>query len=156
MVLVDKFDENLREAASRLDIMTLDGNGASPAVLEQAGVERADMLIAVTDIDEVNMIACFTAKQYGVGICCARVRDPDYTEAFARRSHRRLGIDRVINPDHLTAQEIVRLLEMPDGDLRRNLRRGAGDAGPGAGGRSRPRRGARCGRRISAAPWSPP
>ncbi|MBO2521373.1 MAG: Trk system potassium transporter TrkA [Firmicutes bacterium] len=114
VVLVDKFDENLREAASRLDIMTLDGNGASPAVLEQAGVERADMLIAVTDIDEVNMIACFTAKQYGVGICCARVRDPDYTEAFARRSHRRLGIDRVINPDHLTAQEIVRLLEMPE------------------------------------------
>lgn len=113
VTLVDKLDQNLREAAARLDIATLDGNGASPTVLEQAGVERADMLIAVTDIDEVNMIACFTAKQYGVGICCARVRDPDYSEAYTRHSNRILGIDRVINPDHLTALEIARLLEMP-------------------------------------------
>jgi len=113
VTLVDKLDKNLREAAAHLDIMTLDGNGASPTVLEQAGVERADMLIAVTDIDEVNMIACFTAKRYGVGICCARVRDPDYTEAFTRVSSRLLGIDRVINPDHLTALEIMRLLQMP-------------------------------------------
>ena len=89
-------------------------------MLEQAGVEQAEMLIAVTDIDEVNMIACFTAKQYGVGICCARVRDPEYTDAFTRRSNRLLGIDRVINPDHLAAVEIVRLLKMPDGDLRRS------------------------------------
>lgn len=113
ITLVDKVDDNLQEAAARLDIMTLEGNGASPAVLEQAGVESADMLIAVTDIDEVNMIACFTAKQYGISICCARIRDPDYTETFTRISNRQLGIDRVINPDHLTALEITRLLRMP-------------------------------------------
>lgn len=113
VTLVDKLDENLREAAAHLDIATLDGNGATPPVLEAAGVEEADILIAVTDMDEVNMIACFTAKQYGVEICCARVRDPEYSAAFTRDSNPLLGIDRVINPDHLAATDIVRLLKMP-------------------------------------------
>src|SRR5690606_25951046 len=111
VTLVDKWNENLTEASSHLDVMTLDGNGASPPVLEQAGVEDADILVAVTDVDEVNMIACFTAKQYGVSMCCARVRDPEYSEAFSQASNRRLGIDRVINPDQLSAAEIVRLLK---------------------------------------------
>ncbi len=113
VTLVDKANENLSEATNHLDVMTLDGNGASPPVLEQAGVDEADILIAVTDIDEVNMIACFTAKQYGVSMCCARVRDPEYSEAFGQESNRRLGIDRVINPDQLSALEIARLLKMP-------------------------------------------
>lgn len=113
VTLVDKLDENLQEAAAHLDIATLEGNGASPRVLEEAGVEGTDVLIAVTEIDEVNMIACFMAKQYGVGICCARVRDPEYSAAFSRQSNRLLGIDRVINPDHLAAVDIVRLLKMP-------------------------------------------
>ncbi len=85
VTLVDRSEENLREAVHHLDIMTLAGNGATPPVLEAAGVEKADILIAVTDIDEVNMIACFTAKQYGVEICCARVRDPEYSAAFTPR-----------------------------------------------------------------------
>src|SRR5690606_1298634 len=101
------------EAVHHLDIMTLAGNGATPPVLKAAGVEKADILIAVTDIDEVNMIACFTAKQYGVRICCARVRDPEYSAAFTRDAHPGLGIDRVISPDQLAAAEIVRLLQTP-------------------------------------------
>lgn len=113
VTLVDRSEENLREAVHHLDIMTLAGNGATPPVLKAAGVEKADILIAVTDIDEVNMIACFTAKQYGVRICCARVRDPEYSAAFTRDAHPGLGIDRVINPDQLAAAEIVRLLQTP-------------------------------------------
>src|SRR5690606_6805656 len=113
VTLVDRSEENLREAVHHLDIMTLAGNEATPPVLKAAGVEKADILIAVTDIDEVNMIACFTAKQYGVRICCARVRDPEYSAAFTRDAHPGLGIDRVINPDQLAAAEIVRLLQTP-------------------------------------------
>ncbi len=114
IVVIDSDAEALREVGERLDVMTLCGNGASTAILEEAGADQAGMLIAVTDIDEVNMIACMTGKQYGVPFCVARIRNPEYTANTPHSlSLQRLGIDLVINPESLAAQEIMRLLSVP-------------------------------------------
>lgn len=114
IVVVDKDEGALQEVAGRLDVMTISGNGASTATLEQANVSRAQIVVAVTDIDEVNMVACMAAKQYGVPTCVARIRNPDYTTDHPRGLPlQSLGVDLIIDPERLAAQEIGRLLDAP-------------------------------------------
>ena len=96
-----------------LDVLTLEGNGCSPSVLEEAGVKNADMLIAVADIDEVNITACILAKEYGVPRRIARVKNPDFSESPFLDHGRRLGIDLLINPDLVVADEILTLIKTP-------------------------------------------
>ncbi|MCG2821003.1 MAG: Trk system potassium transporter TrkA, partial [Candidatus Atribacteria bacterium] len=91
---------------------TILGNGANVRTLEEAEIEQADMVIAVTSSDEVNMIACMTAKQFGVPQKIARIRNPEYLYANAL-SREKLGIDLTINPERATAREIVKLLKSP-------------------------------------------
>ncbi|NLN26938.1 MAG: Trk system potassium transporter TrkA [Firmicutes bacterium] len=114
VIVVDKDAEALEAVESHLDVMTYVGNGASPMLLQRIGIAEADLLIAVTEIDEVNMIACMTAKAYGARTCVARIRNPDYATAGPRAfSLAALGIDLVIDPEQVAAIEIVRLLETP-------------------------------------------
>lgn len=113
VVLVDKNPEALVPAQEMLDVMTVQGNGAAARVLNEAGVENADMVIAVTTEDEVNIIACLTAKYYGVSTTVARVRNPDYTMASKAMVHNQLGIDLIIHPERLAALEIVKLIKTP-------------------------------------------
>lgn len=114
VVVVDKDPDALKEVAEYLDVMTVPGNGASPALLNEIDIESTDVMIAVTEIDEVNMIACMAAKQCGVDVCVARIRNPEYAAAKPRTfSLRDLGIDIVIDPERLAALEIARLLESP-------------------------------------------
>ena len=96
-----------------LDVMTIEGNGSSPRVLEGAGVRDADILIAVADIDEVNVTACLLAKEYGAGTRIARVRDPDFSESEFLGRGKRLGIDLLINPNIVVADEILDLVKTP-------------------------------------------
>ncbi len=97
----------------QLDVMTVEGSGSSPRVLEEAGVRDSDLLIAVADIDEVNVAACLLAKEYGVATRIARVRDPDFSEnAFLGRG-KRLGIDLLINPNVVVSEEILDLVKTP-------------------------------------------
>ncbi len=114
IVVVDKDPVALQSVYDNLDVMGVEGNGASARVLEQVGVHDADMVIAVTDNDELNMIACMTAKQCGVRTTVARVRNPDYTSSQPfGLSYTRFGIDVMISPEDLAAQEIFRLIEVP-------------------------------------------
>ena len=96
-----------------LDVMTVEGTGSSPRVLEEAGVRGADILIAVADIDEVNVTACLLAKEYGVATRIARVRDPDFSESEFLGRGKRLGIDLLINPNIVVAEEILDLIKTP-------------------------------------------
>jgi len=80
ITVIEKDEERREIIQSNLDIMTLSGNGASPRVLAQAGVTDTELLIAVTDSDEINMIACVAAKQAGVRRTIARVRNEEYAE----------------------------------------------------------------------------
>jgi trk system potassium uptake protein TrkA len=89
------------------------GNGASRRVLLEANVEQADMLIAVTDSDEVNMIACMAAKRVGVPLTVARIRNADYLDSTEAISSEFDGIDYVIQPEAAVADEIGRLADYP-------------------------------------------
>jgi trk system potassium uptake protein TrkA len=114
VIVIEKDEERRQNIGEYLDIQTVAGNGASPAVLLNAGIRTADMLIAVTEQDEINMVACILAKQFGVQRTVARVRNPEYTEGSQAVSYPKLGIDLIINPEQVTAREIVKLIEVPE------------------------------------------
>jgi len=114
VTVVEKDEDRQRIIQESLDVQTILGSGSSPAILEEAGVVNADLIVAVTEADELNMVACLMAKQYGVKKTVARVRNPDYVETTRMSPKFSLGIDLVINPERVTAMEIVKLLEVPE------------------------------------------
>ncbi len=112
VTIVDTNEEALRKADEALDVMCIKGNGASVTALREAGAEHADILIAATSMDEVNMVSCLTAKHMGTRFTIARVRNIEYT-VDTNRLKRDMGIDLLINPERATALEIARLLRFP-------------------------------------------
>src|SRR3712207_365102 len=78
VVLVEQDEVLAERAAEQLDALVIQGNGASPKVLAEAGIEKSELLIAATTTDEVNIIACLTAKAQGVPRTVARLHNPDY------------------------------------------------------------------------------
>ncbi|MBE6990670.1 MAG: Trk system potassium transporter TrkA [Ruminococcaceae bacterium] len=112
IVMVDSATAALRRADSTLDIMCVEGNGASISVLIEAGARSADLVIAVTDKDETNLVCCLIAKKLGARHTIARVRNPEYRRD-ADTLKEEIGLDMVINPDLSAAQEIARILSFP-------------------------------------------
>lgn len=112
IVIVDKDEEALRKADETLDVMCIQGNGARKSVLIEAGIHEADILMAVTSTDEMNMICCLTAKKLAGIRTIARIRDPEYFEEFTEL-HEDMGIDMVINPEYSAALEIASILQFP-------------------------------------------
>ena len=92
--------------------MCIKGNGASLTALKEAGADTADLLIAVTNLDEVNMVCCLTGKRLGAKYTIARVRNFEYTAAQGMLKMG-MGIDLLINPENDTAVEISRILRFP-------------------------------------------
>ncbi|NLE10265.1 MAG: Trk system potassium transporter TrkA, partial [Actinobacteria bacterium] len=80
VAIIDRDHEAYQRATEEIDGLAVHGNGASRHILEQASMGRADLLVAVTDSDEVNMIACMAAKAVGVARTVARVRNQEYYE----------------------------------------------------------------------------
>jgi len=109
VTLIDRSDENLRQAEDRLNVLGIAGNGASAETLVQAGINETDIFIAVTDLDEVNILACLLAREYNVGTRIARVKSIEYTGEGAILSKEKLGIDLLINPNDAVADEIVKI-----------------------------------------------
>jgi trk system potassium uptake protein len=114
VVVIEKDEEKARRFKESLDVMTLEANGASAAALEQAGIKNANMLIAVTDLDEVNIIACILAAQYGVPKIICRIRNPEHMDDNFGISPKKLGISSVINPEQVAAMEISKMLHFPE------------------------------------------
>ena len=112
LVLVDESIEALKEADTSLDVLCLEGNGASIRTLKEAGVRTADLVIAVTGYDEVNIICCLIAKKLGAKHTVARIRNPEYYNE-APLLKQEIGLDMVINPEYAAAQEISRILRVP-------------------------------------------
>lgn len=112
ITIVDKNSAALARADETLDVMCIRGNGANVRTLIEAGAESADVIIAVTGNDELNMVCCLAAKQLGAKYSIARIRDPEYTESLTMLQNK-LDIDQVINPERAAAQEISRLLRLP-------------------------------------------
>lgn len=90
----------------KLDVLVITGNGASPSVLEEAGADRADLLIAVSNTDGVNILACITASELGTGRTVARIEDPEISSTVKRME----GVDEVIDPSETAAKELLRLI----------------------------------------------
>ncbi len=110
VVIVEPDKEKVKRAESSLDILAVEGSGSSAQTLVEAGVKEADLLIAVSAIDEINIVACMLAEKFGVPRTVARVRNEEYTNPNAVLKPEQLGIDLFINPELETAQEIVRLI----------------------------------------------
>ena len=112
VTLIDKNRVKLDAITGAYDVMGVEGNGASFAVQKEAGIDSADLLISVTDSDELNLLCCTLAKRAGRCEAIARVRTPEYSQeaAFLRD---RLGLAMIINPEFEAASEIARVLYMP-------------------------------------------
>lgn len=112
VVLVDQDEKKLRRLERELNILPVHGSGASAKVLEEAGIDKTDLFIAVTDSDEVNLVACIISKQYKVKTRIARVRNEDFYSQGTPLSEKALGIDLLISPDLAMADEILHLSTM--------------------------------------------
>lgn len=112
ITVIDQDEEVIRKITDTLDVMCVLGNSANASTLMEAEVERADILIAATATDEINMLCCLIGKHLGAEFTIARIRDPEYNESLFMLQHD-MGIDMTINPERATAQEISRMLRYP-------------------------------------------
>lgn len=114
VVVIEKNQDRFKVVEETLDVRAILGTGASSEILEEAGIRDANLLIAVTESDELNMIACLMAKEYGVPKTVARVRNPEYADNHILTQSSKLNIDLLINPEKVTAKEIFKLIEVPE------------------------------------------
>lgn len=110
--IVDVKADVVRQLATEYDVMGMVGNGASYGVLKEAGIETADLLIAVTEHDELNLLCCVIARKASKCQTIARVRNPMYSQE-KRFLQRELGLSMIINPEQTAASEIASLLGFP-------------------------------------------
>lgn len=116
VLVIDIDERKVRHVSDDINCQAVLGSGADPALLKEAGIEKAEMIIAVTDSDEVNLIACILAGlQSDIPIKIARVRQESFSDPESRRQLNidRLGIDLIINPERQAADEILNILTMP-------------------------------------------
>ncbi len=112
ITIIDKDAEIVKTVSSTYDVMGVVGNGSSYNILMEAGIENADLIIAVTDSDELNLLCCTIAKKVGHCAAIARVRTPDYADELPYLRSR-LNISMIINPELEAARAISRLLRLP-------------------------------------------
>ena len=112
VTIIDQDGDNVKALANKLDIMGVIGNGASRSVQKDAGVDKTDLLIAVTGNDELNLLSCLVAKKSSNCRTIARLKDPEYN-MDAPYFKNELGLAMVINPELAAAKEIARVLNFP-------------------------------------------
>lgn len=110
--IVDIDKDVVHRLAAECDVMGIVGNGASYSVLAEAGIEQADLLIAVTESDELNLLCCVIARKASRCQTIARVRNPMYNSE-QRFLQKELGLSMIINPEQTAATEIANLLCFP-------------------------------------------
>ena len=113
VVLIEQNETLVEWATEQLDALVIPGNGASPRLLSEAGIGRSDLIVAATSSDEVNIIACLTAKAQGVSRTVARIHNPDYYDTSDEFAREMLGIDFVIHTEQMAAKEITAALLVP-------------------------------------------
>lgn len=112
ITVIDQKADLVRHMADVADVRGIVGNGASYNIQKEAGIDEADLLIAVTNADEVNLLCCLIAKKAGDCKTIARVRNPVYHQEIGHIKGE-LGLSMVINPELAAAMEIARLLRFP-------------------------------------------
>lgn len=112
ITVIDTRERLVQELSNTFDVMGIIGNGASFSVQAQAGIHEADLLIAVTGSDELNLLCCLIARKAGGCHTIARVRNPVYSREIGYIKEE-LGLSMVINPEFAAAMEIGRVLKFP-------------------------------------------
>ena len=113
VVVVDKDEEQLIAVKENLDVMTIEKSGTNPITLNDPDISGADIFIAVTETDEVNMVACILAKKHGIKHAIARIRDIQFMGEAREYLKKNFDIDLMLNPELIAAQEIYRILMTP-------------------------------------------
>ncbi|MBQ7497814.1 MAG: Trk system potassium transporter TrkA [Selenomonas sp.] len=113
VVVIDEDEAQLEAVKNTLDVLTIAANGASPVIMADPDVKGADILIAVTASDEVNMVACILAKKHGITHTVARIRDMQFVSEGKDYLKENFDIDLILNPEQITANEINRILMTP-------------------------------------------
>jgi trk system potassium uptake protein TrkA len=113
--VVDVNPKLIRKISEKLDVSVITGNATSPSVLESAGVQETDMVLAVTTSDEVNIVTCIIASKYGDGkkIKIARIRNGEFTGNKSIFKHNGFCVDHMINPEQIIVESIIKILETP-------------------------------------------
>lgn len=112
LTVIDTVEKTVNEVTEDIDAMGIVGNGASINTLMEAGIRTADILIAVTASDELNLLCCLIAQKTSSCQTIARVRNPIYSQEIGFIKEK-LGLSMIINPEYAAAQEISRLLRFP-------------------------------------------
>ena len=112
ITLIDTNEEAIQNISNSADVMGVTGNGAVYQVQMEAGIQDADLLIATTNSDELNMLCCLIAKKAGNCHTIARIRNPEYSSEI-RYIREELNLSLAINPELAAAREIARLLRFP-------------------------------------------
>lgn len=112
ITIIDQDVKKVHALANELDVMGVVGNGSNHSIQQEAGIESADLLIAVTNSDALNLLCCLIAKKAGDCQTIARIRNPEYSRE-ARFIQEELGLAMILNPELAIASEIARLLRFP-------------------------------------------
>lgn len=112
ITIIDKDSQKIQSLTNMYDVMGLCGNGASYSVQKEAGIEATDLIIAVTESDELNLLCCTIAKRVGNCAAIARVRNPEYNKEIGYLRDK-LGLAMIINPEYEAAIEAARILYLP-------------------------------------------
>ena len=112
IVVIDRISEVVSSVVDQFDVMGICGNGSTVEILEEAGAAKANVLIACTDSDEMNILCCMFAKNLGTANTVARVRNPDYAKQY-NFLRKKIGINLTVNPEFETAKEISSLIRFP-------------------------------------------
>ena len=113
VIVIDHDESQLEAVKNTLDVLTIFANGASPITMNDPDIRGADILIAVTASDEVNMVACILAKKHGIAHTIARIRDMQFMGEAKEYLKENFDIDLMLNPELITAAEINRILMTP-------------------------------------------
>lgn len=113
VVAIDDDPSVIEEIGNIYDVMCVCGNGADTETLEEAGVAKSDLFVAVTDSDELNMLACFVAEKMGAKHTIARIRKPEYNDKSLDFLSKQLNLTVSVNPEWMAAKELFNILKLP-------------------------------------------
>ncbi|MDG1368558.1 MAG: NAD-binding protein, partial [Acidimicrobiales bacterium] len=116
VAIIDIDEGKLQRLDDALDVLTVSGSGTHPSILARAGIEHAQLLVAVTANDEANLISSMLAKSLGVRQTIVRIEAGDLRSKKATEVRAASGADLFIDPDAETAQEVLELLDFPGAD----------------------------------------
>lgn len=111
--VIEKDQDKVKLISEKLDVSVVQGNASTPTILEEAGIKNTDMVLAVTNSDEINMVVCTLSHSYGVKTKIARIRNPEFTNKLPVLHHNGFHVDYVINPEKITIDSILNIVETP-------------------------------------------